>query len=132
MIDTGADYSIFRYDVAKDGLNIPVDSLQEEKIPVSGISGSELSTVKSEISLAILCGDRSFIVEKLPVRIITDPTRQPKYCLLGRNPFFYDYRVDFRMGYTDDKKLGKFIIYPEKKKRKAKNYNRPLGITVRR
>jgi hypothetical protein len=32
------------------------------------------------------------------------------------------------MGYTDDPYLGKFVIYPEKHKRKAKDFGRPMKI----
>lgn len=32
------------------------------------------------------------------------------------------------MGYTDDPSLGKFVLYPEKHKRNAKKYKKPLKI----
>ena len=36
--------------------------------------------------------------------------------------------IDFRMGYTKDSFLGKFVIYPEKHKRSPAKYQKPMKI----
>ena len=109
-----------------------MDEIEENIDHATGISGRKLATVEIDICLTILSGHRTIKLDTFPVKIIKDEKRQPQISLLGRHPFFYDFRVDFRMGYTEDKTLGKFVLYPEKKKRKAKKYKRPISINVKK
>ena len=132
LIDSGADYSILRYDIAKDALGIPVETLPKTSSPATGISGKRLQTVETNIGLTIPYGARSIENLHFPVKIILDKNSQPQISLLGRVPFFHDFRIDFRMGYTDDKSLGKFVLYHEDKKRKAVNYKKPFDVHIKK
>ena len=85
-----------------------------------GITGK---TSVGEIEIEMKFGTlRKRCVEKIPFNVSLESSKDPPVSLLGRDPFFYRYRVDFRMGYTDDPNLGKFVLYPEEHKRKAKKY----------
>ncbi len=131
LLDSGADYSILRYDTAKYGLNIPVKSLPECKLPLKGITSEPQDTVRCEnVSLTFKYGAKEITTEIFAI-IMIDEEKQPSRNLLGRDPFFYNFRVDFRMGYTEDKSLGKYILYHEDKKRSAKRYHRPRGRQIR-
>lgn len=55
----------------------------------------------------------------LPVQVPTEPNLPP-LALLGRENFFHEYDVSFRMGYTETK--GKFILSPVQRRRKAANF----------
>ena len=128
IIDSGADYSILRHDVAR-GLQIPIERLESIDGPV-GITGDQIQTVVADIEMTFLW--KTTAIEGIvPFYIPVDPNKQPREILLERDPFFYDFRIDFRMGYTDDKTLGKFVIYPEEKKRKADRFRRPPTIRAR-
>jgi len=129
LLDSGADYSIIRYDVAETGLNIPIDTLEECKMPLKGITDDPQKNVECEVTLHF-DWKHIKVSKKIPVRIMKDPKKQPSLNLLGRDPFFYDFRVDFRMGYTKDMSLGKFIIYPEEKKRDPKKFKRPKTLKI--
>lgn len=125
MIDSGADYSMLRRDVVEDGLGIDISTLPKKGYTY-GITGK---TSVANIDVEITFGQRNrFFTEKLQCQVSLEPDKDPDLSIIGRNPFFYKYRVDFRMGYTDDPALGKFVIYPEEKHRSAKRYRRPMAI----
>lgn len=124
LVDSGADYSMIRRDIAQDIFNIDISSLKK-KGDSSGIGGKVPVGI---VELTISFGLRQYnFEEKIPFQIPLDPKNEIEIPLLGRNPFFYNYRVDFRMGFTDDPSLGKFVIYPEKH-RPAEKYGRPMKI----
>lgn len=131
LIDSGADYSILRYDTAKYGLKIPIETLPESSLPLKGITSEPQKTVLCENVTLRFKWKHKEITYSLPVRIMVDIDKQPPRDCLGRDPFFYDFRLDFRMGYTDDASLGKFIIYHEDKKRKASKFKKPKGRKIK-
>jgi len=68
----------------------------------------------------ITFGQRSEIYEMvLPVQI---PLRRgfPSMPLIDREPFFHEFDIDFRMGYTETK--GKFVIRKVKRRRPTGRY----------
>lgn len=125
LVDSGADFSMLRTDVIEDIFLTDLSSL-EKGIGTAGLGGETRIgwiTLKVEFGQ----GDKTR-EEKIPFQVPLNPKKNPELCLLGRIPFFYDYRVDFRMGFTDDKTLGKFVIYAQEHKRDANRYIRPLKI----
>lgn len=123
LIDSGADYSIIQREIVEDAFGIDVSKIKKCG-ETCGITGK---TDVGEITIEMRFGtERNTLVEKIPFRVSLDDGKDPPITLLGRDPFFYKYRVDFRMGYTDDPTLGKFVLYPETHKRKANSFKRPL------
>ena len=126
LIDSGADYSMLRREIVEDVFQISVDSLEKVET-TQGIAGK---TDVGVLDITIIFGKENlYFEEKIPFRIPLDPDKDVPISLLGRIPFFYRYRIDFRMGYTTDPALGKFVIYPEKHKRKADKYAHPFKIS---
>ena len=117
LLDSGADYSMLRTDVVEDYLLINISDLKKDNFDTSGIGGD---TKVGLINLKIKFGQKGLECEEtLPFQVPINPERNPPLSLIGRIPFFYNYRIDFRMGYTDDLSLGKFVIYPENHKREG-------------
>jgi hypothetical protein len=125
LVDAGADYSMLRRDIVQDAFNIDVSTLNERG-ETSGITGK---TKVAWIKVKVLFGQGNLHFEEdIPFQVSLEPEKDPPLSLLGRIPFFYKYRVDYRMGYTTDPALGKFIIYPETHKRFAEKYRHPIKI----
>jgi len=123
LIDSGADYSIIQREIVEDAFNIDISKL-EKCGETCGITG-KTDVGKIDIEMRFGTGHDT-LIEKIPFRVSLDKKKDPPITLLGRDPFFYKYRVDFRMGYTNDPALGKFVLYPETHKRKANNFKKPL------
>jgi len=125
LVDSGADYSMLRSEIVEDGFKINVSDLKKYA-DTSGIGGtSEVGL----LNITVRITQRNFTFEEIiPFQVPLNPDNNPPLSLLGRIPFFYRYRVDFRMGYTDDPNLGKFVIYPEEHKRESKKYEKPMKI----
>lgn len=122
LVDSGADFSMLRSDIVEDYFLINTSDLKKG-IDTSGIGGE---TEIAWINIKIEFGQRDLKYEEdIPFQVPLTPEKNPPLSLIGRNPFFYKYRVDFRMGYTDDLNLGKFVIYPETHKRDAERFKRP-------
>ena len=129
LVDSGADYSMLRREIVEDIFQLNINDLEKVGI-TEGIAGK---TEVAVLNVKILFGrERLYFKEEIPFRIPLDPDKDVPISLLGRDPFFYKYRIDFRMGYTTDPTLGKFVIYPEKHKRSAEKFARPLKITKHR
>jgi len=125
LIDSGADYSIIRREIVEDAFGIDISKLKKTG-ETCGITGK---TRVAEIKIEMTFGnERKTLTETIPFNVSLDPLKDPPVSLLGRVPFFYKYRIDFRMGYTTDPALGKFIIYPETHKRKPEKYAKPMKI----
>lgn len=126
LLDSGSDFSMLRNDVIEDYFQINISDLKKGTIDTAGIGGE---VEVAWIDLKVEFSQRNFTYEEtIPFQVPIKYEKNPPLCLIGRNPFFYKYRVDFRMGYTDDPALGKFIIYPETHKRDAKQFERPMKI----
>jgi hypothetical protein len=125
LVDSGADYSMLRKEVA-EFLGFELSKLKRTGL-TSGIGGKPIPTSYVACEIEINYRNRK-ITEEIPFQIILDEKSDPEINILGRIPFFYDYRVDFRMGYTDSKTLGKFVIYKEEKKRKASKFKEPMSF----
>ena len=125
LIDSGADYSMLQRDVVQDALQIDISTLQE-KGETSGVTGKAKITW---ITVKVLFGLKNLqFEEEIPFQVSLEPEKDSPLSLLGRIPFFYKYRVDYRMGYTTDPALGKFVIYPEIHKRSSDDYHHPMNI----
>jgi len=125
LIDSGADYSILRREIVEDAFNIDISSLKKGG-ETTGITGK---TKVADVNVKVIFGQNNVeFEESIPFQVSLEKDKDPPLSFLGRNPFFYKYRIDFRMGYTTDPALGKFVIYPEVHKRKAEKYSRPLKI----
>ncbi|KAA0010995.1 MAG: hypothetical protein FE037_04380 [Thermoplasmata archaeon] len=125
LIDSGADYSMLTKEIARDALNIDLSRLEKEG-KTTGIAGE---TEVAWVNVKIVFGQRDIHFEEdIPFQIPLEEEKDPPLPILGRDPFFYKYRIDFRMGYTKDSSLGKFVIYPEKHKRSPTKYQKPMKI----
>ena len=125
LVDSGADYSMLRRDIVQDALQIDISTLKE-KGETSGVTGkAEIAWINVKLSF----GQKNLQFEEdIPFQVSLEPEKDPPLSILGRIPFFYKYRVDYRMGFTTDPALGKFVIYPETHKRSADKYRRPMNI----
>lgn len=122
LVDSGADCSMLRREEAIDGLGIDVTKLR----PIGQTGGIGGSTDVAIVEVDLRFGQRQHMFEmKMPMQVSLEEGKDPSLSLLGRNPFFYKFRVDFRMGYTDDPTLGKFILYPEDNPRNAAKFKKP-------
>ena len=99
LIDSGADYSMLTKEIARDALNIDLSRLDKEG-KTTGIAGeAEIAWV----NVKIVFGQRDIHFEEdIPFQIPLEEEKDPPLPILGRDPFFYKYRIDFRMGYTKD------------------------------
>ncbi len=123
LVDSGADYSIIQREILEEVFDIDISKLKKCG-ETCGITGK---TKVGEIDIEMQFGtERDTLIEKIPFRVSLEPEKDTPITLLGRIPFFYRYRIDFRMGYTDDPTLGKFILYPETHKRKSSKYKKPI------
>jgi hypothetical protein len=123
LVDSGADYSMLKREVARDGLMIDLDRLTP--IGETGGVGGETKIARTDIGVSFRMG--KYLHEcTIPFQISLEEGKDPAFSLLGRIPFFYDFRVSFRMGYTDDPALGKFNLHLEQKKRSAGRYKKPV------
>lgn len=128
MLDSGADYSMLKNEIVEDYFLVDVNSLRKGRT-TSGIGGTtEIAWI--DIDLEFGWGSNRHR-KTIPFQIPVDRRKDPQLSIIGRIPFFYDFRVDFRMGYTDDSQLGKFVIYPEEHKRKAQDFD-PDPLFVKR
>ena len=106
--------------IARDALNIDLSRLERGK--TTGVGEMEIAWVNVKVEF----GQRGvYFEEDIPFQIPLEEEKDPPLPILGRDPFFYRYRIDFRMGYTKDSSLGKFVIYPEKHKRSPDKYQEP-------
>ena len=125
LIDSGADYSIIRREIVEAAFGVDISKLKKSG-ETCGITGK---TNVAEIDIQMMFGtEKQTFTEIIPFNVSLDPLKDPPVSLSGRIPFFYRYRIDFRMGYTTDPALGKFIIYPETHKRKPEKYVKPMKI----
>ena len=125
LVDSGADYSMLQRDIVKDALGIDISTLQKQG-ETSGITGKARI---AWVTVKVIFGQKNlWFEEDIPFQVSLEPEKDPPLSLLGRIPFFYNYRVDYRMGFTTDPALGKFVIYPEMHKRQADSYYYPMNI----
>lgn len=125
LVDAGADYSMIRRDIVQDGFEVDISTLKDGG-ETSGVTGkTKVAWINIKV---ILIQKNQHFEEDIPFQVSLEPEKDTPLSILGRIPFFYKFRVDYRMGYTTDPALGKFVIYPETHKRSAKNYNRPMNI----
>ncbi|MBE3121153.1 MAG: retroviral-like aspartic protease family protein [Thermoplasmata archaeon] len=125
LVDSGADYSMLQREIVQEALHIDISTLPE-KGETSGVTGKAKI---AWITVKVLFGQKNLQFEEdIPFQVSLEPEKDTPLSLLGRLPFFYKYRVDYRMGYTTDPALGKFVIYPETHKRQPDDYRRPMNI----
>ena len=115
LVDSGADVSMLLREFAEDALGIDVERLPRNR--TSGVGGDTEVGI-TEIYLRLGQGKINYEL-KIPIQV---PLRYDslKYNLLGRHPFFYEFDVSFRMGYTKEK--GKFVLKKVEKRRPAERY----------
>jgi len=97
-------------------LRIPVDSLREDK--TMGIGPEAVTVAWTEVLMSFGQGTDPVDV-RLPMQIVLEGDG-PFFPLLGRHPFFHEFDVSFRMGYTETK--GKFVIAPVTRRKDARRY----------
>lgn len=125
LVDSGADFSMIRREIVEDAFGIDISKLKGTS-KSQGIAGETIEVAFVTLTMVFGYG-RLYFREDIPFQVPLNPDKNPPLSLIGRDPFFYRYRVDFRMGYTDDSSLGKFVIYPEKH-RSAEKYSKPMKI----
>ena len=115
LVDSGADVSVILREFAEDALEIDVERLPRSR--TSGVGGeTEVGLAETYIRLGY---GKIFHELKIPVQIPLS-YESIKYNLLGRHPFFYEFDVSFRMGYSMD--LGKFVLKKVEKRRPSNRY----------
>jgi hypothetical protein len=124
LLDSGADISMLTQEVARDGLKIDVDKL--EPAGDTGGIGGDISVAMVDVGVSFAMGPRYVHRCTIPFQIPLGENKGPCYSLLGRDPFFYEFRVSFRMGYTDDPSVGKFNLHKETVKRSAERFKKPV------
>ena len=117
LVDSGADLSMLPRGVA-ESLRIPVGEL--EPSTSKGIGDQEVPVGLTQVTLFLSQGREHHQVE-MPVQVVLEG-EGPPYPLLGRDPFFREFDVAFRMGYTDSETKGKFTLTKVTKRRDAHHY----------
>jgi hypothetical protein len=84
LIDSGADFSLLRREVATDGLNIDVDRLPSGGTSTGIVGSVPVGLVDIDINFTY---GRYSISEKIPFRVSMDESKDPPFSLLGRDPF---------------------------------------------
>ena len=115
LVDSVADYSMIPNDLAA-ALRISMKSLRADK--TMGIGPEAVNVAWTEVLMSIGQG-RDLLDIRLPVQIVLDG-EGPFFPLLGRHPFFHEFDVSFRMGYTETK--GKFVMAPVTHRKDARKY----------
>jgi hypothetical protein len=111
LIDSGSDNSLLPRALVQQGFGIHIEDIPQGETQ-QGLGGTFPTGV---IEGVIRFGpSRSPFSEKVLFNVSRDATVEPNFCLLGREPFFMHYRIDFRMGWRKKGPNGKFTIYPEK------------------
>jgi len=113
LIDSGADVSMIQHELAEK-LGLEVGAIES----TYGISG-ETAVYRSSVDARIRHGDALLEPLRLPVHVPTE-SGMPTLPLLGREAFFYEYDISFRMGYTPTK--GKFVLTPVERRRDADRF----------
>ena len=113
LVDSGADVSMIQLELAEQ-LGLPLNKVET----TGGISG-DLPVYRTAVQAQIRYGDMLLPLLQLPIQVPTEHGRLP-LALLGRDLFFHEFDIDFRMGYTPTK--GKFVLRPVGHRRKAEDY----------
>jgi hypothetical protein len=121
MLDTGADISMIRKEM------LEFLGVSMKTCPSAGTTSCAdgKSSQVSSIELTVeITGGKYTWRDSIPFLFFLEEGKDPDPPILGRHPFFNNYRIDFRMGFTNDPKLGKFVIYKEEVKRDSKRYTK--------
>ena len=111
LLDSGSDYSLLPRTLVQDGFGIHIEDLPRGENQ-QGLGGSfPTALIEGTIRFGTV---RTSFKENIGFIVSREPTVEPNFCLLGREPFFNEFRVDFRMGWHKNRCNGKFTIYPEK------------------
>ena len=78
--------------------------------------GGTFETVSLEGTVRFGTARRPF-EDRIPFLVAKDAGIEPSFSVLGREPFFDRYRVDFRMGLRMRASAGRFVISPERRGR---------------
>jgi len=115
LLDSGSDHSFLSRAFVQDGLGIHIEDLPQGEIQ-QGLGGTfSTGIIKGKIKFGPA---QSPFMEEIDFVVSKDRTIEPNFCLLGREPFFDHYRIDFRMGWRKLGSCGKFTIYQERMKSK--------------
>lgn len=110
LIDSGSDHSIL-----PQGLVRSAFGMHPEELP----SGETLQGFGGVVQTRAVQGTIKFGMANHPFEEILsflvpkNEAIEPAFAVLGREPFFDRFRVDFRMGYRKKGLEGKFILYRE-------------------
>jgi hypothetical protein len=117
LVDSGADFSMIQREFAEGMLGIDIDSLQDAS--TSSVGGAmRVKEATVEVAIEDNVNSRSFeAVFQIPV----DRPNFPILQLIGRDPLFYLFDVNFRMGFTNE--IGKFVLRWVESRRKASRYS---------
>ena len=108
LIDSGSDYSIL-----PQGLVRGAFGMHPEELP----SGETLQGFGGIVQTRVVRGTVRFGMANHPFEatisfhVPKDGGIEPAFAVLGREPFFDRFRVDFRMGYRKKGIEGKYILY---------------------
>ena len=120
VVDSGADLSMLPRGVA-EALRIPVPDL--ERGASRGIGSEAVPVGLAQVTLFLDQGREHHQLD-MPVQVVQVVLEGdgPPYPLLGRDPFFREFDVAFRMGYTDSEAKGKFTLTKVTKRRDGGHY----------
>ena len=113
LVDSGADVSMIQLELAEQ-LGLSLTKVER----TSGISDS-LPVYRTRVQAEIRYRQQLLPSLDLPVQVPTEHGRPP-FAMLGREVFFHQYDIAFRMGYTPTK--GKFILTPVAHRREPSRY----------
>lgn len=120
LLDSGADFCMLPREVA-EVLGVDVDRLPGPDFPFGGVASGGTGR-RIDLRVVIRAGP-SALEREIPFVVVVDgQAGQSKDILLGRHPFFRDFDIGFRMGYTDDPEIGKFTVREVRKRRNSGRY----------
>lgn len=121
LVDSGADYSYLPYQAAKL-MGIEAGRLAGKKIQNQGIGGIvESKFVQLKVGIVGDDEEVEFWTE-LPFLVPLKDSDSSDIVLIGRHPFFDDFHIDFRMGFSNDPSFGKWTLREVLGRRDSRRY----------
>ena len=121
LVDSGADYSYLPYECAVV-LGLNPEALEGPVLRNQGLGGV-VPAKFVVLRMTVLDHNAGIPLElEMPFQVPVKEGPDTKLVLIGRHPFFEWFDVDFRMGFTDDPSLGKWVIREVTGKRDSRRY----------
>jgi len=112
LVDSGSDVSMIQLDLAEH-LGLPMESAERTRGTAGGVD-----VFSTQVQAEIFHGENLLPPLDLPVQVPTE-RGLPPIALLGREVFFYEYDISFRM--ADAPSEGAFVLSPVTHRRDARD-----------